>query len=384
MNLFSVANKLAPSDQPPITFDTERCVRVKQKNATCELCVQRCPVNALRLNGRIIFDDTACVACGACLHICPLGAFNGDDDTTDLTNCITRLNAQAVELVCALHPAPDKGANANASVIRTNTCLAALSASAFIRLLSQVSSITVRIDACAECSIGRAQSSIIQTFDAVNKLLPERIIPIADKPGADAPVRTVYDAKTPPVSRRDFFRALTGESIRTAASVLASEAASTTTETNLPRERSRLINALKRVSPNDQNVPTPFAGAVRLHVDDQCTACGVCARVCPTKALNFTKTGNDEYRLICVVEKCTDCGMCLSVCKPSALSRAGVPTLAEFIAAEPIMLKAGALKKCSKCNAMFAANIEGDLCPICDFRRRNPFASALPRAARES
>jgi len=41
----------------------------------CGVCVNKCPVNALRLeNDEIVVDSDKCILCGACEIICPLNA----------------------------------------------------------------------------------------------------------------------------------------------------------------------------------------------------------------------------------------------------------------------------------------------------------------------
>jgi ferredoxin len=380
--MFSIAGKLATADQPPLALDASQCVRAKDKLSKCELCIRACPVNALRLDAPMALDEKLCVACGACVRVCPVNAFTGIDGDNDLLNCVARVNPTQLELTCARHPHAEIGLPAEATVIRTSTCLAALGASIYVRLLSQVESIAIRLDVCGECSSGRLQADIAQAFAPVRQLFPARAHLVNNQPDTSAPARAVYDAKSPPVSRRDFLRAFTGESVRTALRIISSDE-NKTSATHLPRERMRLLAALKWASSIDLNVRAEFAGAIRLKVDEKCTACGVCARVCPTGALQFSKADNKEYRLTCIVAHCTDCGMCRDMCEPGALQRDGVPTLAELVAVEPMVLRAGALKLCSKCNAPFAAAMEGNLCPICDFRQRNPFGALRPRAMRE-
>ncbi len=48
-------------------------------------------------------------------------------------------------------------------------------------------------------------------------------------------------------------------------------------------------------------------------IDDNCTACGTCAPVCPVDAI---KEG-DIYKIDAVV--CTDCGACEEVCPANAI-----------------------------------------------------------------
>ena len=384
MNLFSVADKLATPDRPSVILDAPRCVRAKDRLSQCDICARACPVDALHLNTPITLDAKACLACGLCLRVCPVGAYTGDDGTEDLLNCIARLpDASAIELACPRHPAPERGVNANATVICTSTCLASFGPAVYLRLLTNgVPEIIARLDACTECAIGRVQLEIARTLAAVGQLFPAHVSGVVEKPDPNAKTRQVYDVKTPPVSRRDFFRLMTSESVRTVARAFTSETDDAPSGRTPPRERRRLLNTLKQLAPNDalQNLPAPGLDVVRLSANDKCTACGVCARACPTGAMRCAASASNEYRLTCLVASCTDCGVCLDMCEPEALRRDGMPTIADLLAPEPQTLKSGRLKHCTKCNASFADHIAGDLCPVCDFRQRNPFGSWQPRA----
>lgn len=343
MNLFSVTSKLAAPDFPLIALDARRCVHAKDRWSQCKICVRACPVSALRLDDSITLDEEACVACGLCFHVCPVGALTGDDGATDLLNFVTRLpDASTIELACLRHPAPEKGTNTKAIVVRTGKCLAALSPSVLLRLLIKDElKVVARLDACAECALGRVQPEIASTFAAVGQLFPERATMVVAKPDATANTRVLSDVKSPPVSRRAFLREMTGQTIRTVALALASETEEAATGSTVPAERRRLVNVLKRFAPNEalQNAFTPGFGALRLSVDDQCNACAVCVRACPTGAIHFASTAGGLYRLTHLVASCTDCGACLDVCELDALHRDGVPTIAELLANEPQVLK---------------------------------------------
>ncbi|MEO0565211.1 MAG: hypothetical protein AAF125_24100, partial [Chloroflexota bacterium] len=59
---------------------------------------------------------------------------------------------EAIELVCPHRPLPSNQDQPDATVFVTARCLAALSPSAYVRLSNQgVRSITLRLDACADC-----------------------------------------------------------------------------------------------------------------------------------------------------------------------------------------------------------------------------------------
>ena len=50
-------------------------------------------------------------------------------------------------------------------------------------------------------------------------------------------------------------------------------------------------------------------GEKRLHIEDWCTGCGECVKICPANALTVNKYA------ICDTKKCVLCGYCSSVCK---------------------------------------------------------------------
>lgn len=381
MNLLSLAERLAALEVAPIRLVTDRCVHARDKSAACDACVRACPVSALYLNGSIALDVEACKVCGACLHVCPTGAFDGDDGVVDLLKCVARLEpARVIELACAQHPAPEKGAPDVEAVVRTTGCLAALGPSAYIGLIAMgAQRVSVRVDACAECPIGQARASIMTTLSEARQLLAlygldDRVVELPTV--ADRENRPVYAAKNPPLSRRGLFRLLAAEGPRQIARVLTDE----TDQSKIKSpslERRRLINTLRHLPAANESIflgNLPFA---HLTVDDTCTACGVCTRICPTGALNLITGEDNTYRLSFTSAACIACDACVQLCEPAALKRTEA-TFGEVLSGDVIELRSGRLQACPKCGAKFAAAADGELCPVCEFRQKNPFGSRLP------
>ena len=136
-------------------------------------------------------------------------------------------------------------------------------------------------------------------------------------------------------------------------------------------------NALKHFP-----APQPaHAGQSRWHgfrlgvsVSEACTACGACARICPTSALQFGKyAGETAFQLTFQAAKCVGCDMCVHVCAPAAMNLDHHPTFARIFSQENVIIRAGGLIKCKKCGAPTVALPGVELCPVCEFRRIQPF-----------
>jgi ferredoxin len=147
------------------------------------------------------------------------------------------------------------------------------------------------------------------------------------------------------------------------------------------RERQRLTNAmahLPTVPPQaSESSSLPIgSGFASVSISEECTACGVCARACPTGALQFYQEGESHYRLMFAAQACIGCDVCCHVCMPGAVTVDAQPTFdAVFGPKAPLALREGDLIRCSRCHALTAARPGARLCPTCEFRRQNPFGS---------
>jgi ferredoxin len=180
--------------------------------------------------------------------------------------------------------------------------------------------------------------------------------------------KPVHATRAPQVSRRGLWRRLAGAK-QPAAVPLEDTEEPRGDGKQLPRERQALLDGLARL-PGEKRAPGAAFPALRVAAT--CTACQVCATVCPTGALALTADG-ETFALQYAPLACTECGLCTPLCAPQALEAAG---RIRYDDAHPVVLHAGHLRLCRRCRAAFAG--AGDLCPTCDFRRRNP-AGMRPR-----
>ena len=386
MSFFSVAEQLAALDRSAVVLDTKRCLRSEDQFSVCEACFDICPVNAIIPGRPPSLDSKKCERCLACLTVCSVGAFHADDTVASLLNCAARVKSSPVELICSRHPHPETGAVEGLG-IRVKGCLSGLGVGAYLMLASMgLEKIVVRTDACKECAWAGLQKR-------VEKQVSQARLFLAAWDKADSIVcklndekitrRPVWDSENPPLTRRDMFRMLAQQGKVAIAHSMENGQTSNSGEPG--RDRLRLLLAVKRMpmAETDTKLPLGPLSFAFITISDACDACGVCGRACPTGALQFEKKENEIfYALEFNGLNCIGCDVCAHVCASSALSIDHNPRYLQIFGKDTITLREGELMRCQSCHALIVKREGNGLCSLCEYRRENPFGSALPPGAR--
>lgn len=384
MNLLKLALAVEQwsAGHAPVSVAPEQCLNTRDKRVPCDLCAQACPTDAILTEPAIQVNADACIRCGLCLHECPTGVFMGDDGAHRLLRCAAQLvDREVVEVACKHHPNPAEGESRADAVITTNGCLSMLGASAYLGLLGlKVDRLVVRLDACAECPLGGLRPHVEAAIEMAQTLAGrENAISVQTQPpGRPAKKRPVYSVNNPPVSRRGLLRIMALQGASAADDLVAQYNEPADPESGIPQERQRRLAALAALRPVTSAAPIEDPTFTRIAATNAaCTACGLCARVCPTHTLTFYEN-ESAFALTFSAAACVNCGLCLNMCDAQALERGETPSVADIFASEPVVLHEGALKRCKKCHVVFRG--EGEYCPTCAFRRQNPFGrAAVPR-----
>jgi formate hydrogenlyase subunit 6/NADH:ubiquinone oxidoreductase subunit I len=191
--------------------------------------------------------------------------------------------------------------------------------------------------------------------------------------------RPLWEATNPPLSRRDMFRMLAQQGKVAMARAIENEP--TKAGRRPGRDHLRLMGAIAHLP-----APQPgYTGSLNdldfgwISVSEACTACAVCARACPTNALQFEKNEDaTSFTLQFSAHNCVACEMCLHVCAPSAMTVDRTPTFAQIFGEEIVTLQEGELVKCERCGILMAARTNVHLCALCEYRQTHPFGSMLP------
>jgi ferredoxin len=387
VSLFSAAERLAAIDRSTVIFDQSRCLHSPDKFSECKACFEICPVGAITTGKPPVLNTEQCQTCLACLPACPAGAYSADDAVPALLNCTGRLENSIMELVCEKHPAAEKGFQPEAVGLRVRGCLAGLGTGAYMILAALgIELVILRTEACGSCEWGALRSRIESQVAQAQRLLSpwDKAQTVKCLPVLENPVdRPLWQADNPPLSRRDLFRLAARQGqVAIARSI---EKGHTNSERQPGRERLRMLGAMAHL-PHIPEDPSSLAGMgfACLSVSEACTACGVCGHACPTGALCFEHSEDrSSYTLTFSARKCIGCEICVHVCAPQALSLNDEPAFAQVFDEEKVTLQAGDLVRCDRCRTPFAAHQGGNLCPLCEYRRKHPFGSNLPPGAKQ-
>jgi ferredoxin len=376
--------------QRAFAIDPEYCLHGRDRFTSCSICVDACPVGAIQVIPSVVLDERQCIGCGLCVHVCPIGAIGGDTGANNVITCAARIeDARTLALACPLSAEPQHVPADIDAVICTGHCLAALGPSVYVGLLALgFERIVIRLDACKDCAFSSAHEAINQNIFKAQRVLQawdaaDRLAAVESSSAGDVE-RPVYDSASLPLSRRQLLRMFMPRKASAAViDALTPDDCPRSMPSRLPAERRRLLVALGLLLPPHPQAlcPAPLAGQTfgQVRVVGACTACGVCVRACPTGALKLIRDDeHDRFELEFLSAACTGCSLCLDMC-PEALGRGGVPFIVELLEQQWITIASGELARCQRCGTRLAVDALHDgLCPVCVFRRENPFGSRMP------
>jgi len=345
-------------------FDVASCVRAKSKFATCTKCIDVCPDSITMQENLPAFKQETGVEAAACVGVCPTEAFALSDFST--TEFFFTFLASKVRLISPKINVP---------------CLSVLSAEHLLSLaLASEETITLDVSAYDENSL---------LFEHIEGMIEEANFVLSSF--SEKRLETNLDSKTikslqhpdeaaeTTSSRRSFLgnASLKGVVKQKKAFDDAMDAEelhyfdidrsmiAKMKDKQLPNKRKILFTTLKRVGLPDifeilSEEDVSFVS--QKYVDEKCTNCQICYRICPTGALS----SNGKFsRIHFDAMLCVKCHLCHDACEPDAIHLQKGFEVKELFAPTQRTLATFNVKRCNECGNYFTYD-GGELsCPRC-------------------
>lgn len=326
----------------------DRCVAVRNRNATCRRCVESCALGALKVEANEVhFDSTSCVGCGACVGVCPTEAlvFADAPDVAIVEQAAKAIDAADGLAVIACARISSKHLADPAKYVEV-PCMARVDDSILVRVASEGCTQIALVDgtcttckyrACTHAIDGSVEEalSVLETSGgacAIERMssFPEQVL-IEDATGVFGSTRRGFlsDAvgaarDTAMTAARATLEQELGMKVQEAA---IGERLRVTAGGSLPTvaapRHDAFLNAFDALGEPEGDFLASRRFATIEIEPARCNSCGMCAVFCPTGALKRNpceKTSDPVEYVEFSAAECANCGLCKDVCWKGALA----------------------------------------------------------------
>lgn len=362
-NLIDVIEVAEALEGKAVYLAPDRCVVVRNRNASCEKCREACPVDAVfAADNALVLDPGRCVACGACTTVCPTEALIPleplDDELAVAAAHAIEASEGSSVFACARIASKGKGDPDKYAAV---PCLARMEESVLVGLASRGTNDVLLVDGtCSTCKFRACNPGIDETVASANTLIaaqgsdarvrrasafPEQVL-LEDRRGLLGASRRGFFAQA-----RDAVKEAAGKSVEVA--FKSEHAAQPTLYDRLrmsdagtmpqfkPERRMHVLDAMDRLGRSVvPQIDTRLFGNVIID-ETSCSACGMCAVFCPTGALRKSDAvpegGVGSYLEFSTAE-CVQCNLCADVCLKKSLRVDSVVSTEELFDFEPRLI----------------------------------------------
>lgn len=347
--LKKVLNYLSDID---IRTNPARCIRVRNKNVTCNACKGACPGNAIEVEGfKVSIQRDRCLLCGACVASCPFDVFSAHNPTAEALVELVRESAALTEgspiVVCG-HTHTDLMGTYAPHVVRLN-CLGRLDEDFYATVADMdLESITLVHGSCRECPRSASGAQARRCFQAAQASLfaweAELNLRFTDKMPTEAYAlayggHAPKGVKSPGTVRGPGTPGLSASPHKHRPSKSGSPAEEQTDDRSIvskiraqggalpyhpsPRPK-RVFDKLCALGPAPGELPAMRFWGTPAFDASRCKQCGLCAMFCQAGAIKKIERFNYRKKKTLFAFDispfaCTRCGCCEQVCRNEAI-----------------------------------------------------------------
>lgn len=350
-------------------LEISSCIRATSKFSNCTKCVDACPDSIQLVDNLPSFNNNTGVEAAACVGVCPTEAFSLSDFST--TEFFFTFLESKIRLISPKLNVP---------------CISVLSVEHLIALaLASNEEITLDMSSYDTESIlyeqinARIEEANFVLSAFTDKQLQSNVEKVElpsekDEPEEETSRRSFLgnaSLKGVMKHKMTFDEAVEADELKTFA--LDGSVIAKIKEKNLPDKRKILFTTLKHV-----NAPTNFevlaeediSFVSQKFVDESCTNCQICYRICPTGALS---TDNKFSLINFDAMLCVKCRLCHDVCEPDAIQLQPGFEIKELFEPTQRTLAKFDIRRCNECGNYFTYDEGEQTCPRCKVEEEEAF-----------
>jgi len=344
-----------------LLFDVASCVRATSKLSECTKCVDICPVDTIVINENIpAFTPAECTTCGGCVGVCPTEAFSLSGFSS-IEFFFKFLEERSNELVCQKD---------------LYCCLSVLSVEHLLSMaIASEAPVVMDVDAC-DCggASDKLQLQLRANIEEANFILSsfsdkEILIKSSERELAQREEltqtsrRSLFSLKGAIKSKQAFEEAMDADELK-AFGIDLSDIEKMKNKL-IPDKRKLLFSILKRLGKPEhyEIIPTEeIRFTSQKFVEESCTNCQICYRICPTGALS----SDAKFSLINFDSMlCVKCHLCHDVCEPNAIQLQPGYEIKELFEPRQRTLATFDIQRCNECGNYFTYTGGEKVCLRC-------------------
>ncbi len=342
-------------------FNLSACVRATSKFSECTKCVDACPESIQLLENLPSFANKTGVEAAACIGVCPTEAFSlSEFSTTEfffnfldskIRFISPKINVPCISVLSVEHLI---------SLALASDEIITLDMSSYDEESILYEQIETRIE---EANFVLSSFSDKQLETNMEKVLREEKVNDQEEVSSRRSFLGSASLKGVVKHKMTFDEAVEADELK--AFQLDTITIAKIKEKNLPDKRKILFTTLKHA-----DVPEHFdvlaeediSFTSQKFVDDSCTNCQICYRICPTGALS----SDGKFSLIHFdAMLCVKCRLCHEVCEPNSIHLQPGFEIKEFFEPTQRTLATFNIKRCNECGNNFTYTGGEQTCPRC-------------------
>jgi len=330
-----------------LEFDVSSCVRATSKFSECTKCVDICPVSTIEIVDNIpALTPSVCIDCGGCVGVCPTESFSLNDFSS-VNFFFEFLESKKSHLACKTEI----------------PCLSVLSVEHLIALtLASDEQLTMDVEGCHcggdsdklihQIEVNMEEANFVLESFSDKKIDRKSIkVEVSQEEKEISDRRSFLSLKTAVKTKQSFDEAIDADELK--AFALDSDVIAKIKDKKIPDKRKLLFSVLKRVEKResyDVLATEDISFTSQKFVDESCTNCQICYRICPTGALSSDK----RFSVINFdAMMCVKCHLCHDVCEPDAIQLQAGFEIKEFFEPTQRTLATFNIKRCNECGNNF-------------------------------